>query len=83
MLNWLDWFLEDWVVDNHNLILEPSSLVDILTLRYDPLLKSNLPKKNWQDFEPINKIPNIAFIEKSICNDLEQKLKNFEGQKFV
>jgi len=68
-------------VENYNSILESSSLVDILTLRYDPSLKSNLPKKNWQDFKPINKVPNIEFIEKSICNALEQKLKNFKGQK--
>ena len=68
-------------MENYNLVLEPSSLVNILTLRYDPSIKPNLPKKTWKDFEPINEPPNTAFIEKSICNSIEQKLKTFEGEK--
>jgi len=68
-------------VENYNLVLEPSSLVNILTLRYDPSIKPNLPKKTWKDFEPINESPNTAFIEKSICDSIEQKLKTFEGKK--
>ena len=68
-------------MENYNLVLEPSSLVNILTLRYDPSIKPNLPKKTWKDFEPINEPANTAFIEKSICNSIEQKLKIFEGEK--
>ena len=68
-------------MENYNLVLEPSSLVNILTLRYDPSIKPNLPKKTWKDFEPINESPNTAFIEKSICDSIEQKLKTFEGKK--
>ncbi|MCH7648815.1 MAG: hypothetical protein IIA83_09435 [Thaumarchaeota archaeon] len=60
-------------MENYNPVLEPSLLVNILTLRYDPSIKSNLPKKIWKDFEPIDKSPSVAFIEKSICNSLEQK----------
>ena len=56
-------------------------MINILTLRYDPSIKPNLPKKTWKDFEPINESPNTAFIEKSICDSIEQKLKTFEGKK--
>ena len=66
---------------NYNSPLEPSSFVNILTLRYDPSIKPNLPKKTWKDFVSINESPSIEFIEKSICNSIEQKLKTFEGQK--
>ena len=68
-------------MENYNPALEPSSLVNILTLRYDPSIESNLPKKTWKDFEPIDESPNIEFIENSICNSLEQKLKTFKGEK--
>ena len=66
---------------NYNSPLEPSSFVNILTLRYDPSIKPNLPKKTWKDFVSINESPSIEFIEKSICNSIEQKLKTFEDQK--
>jgi len=68
-------------VGNYSSPLEPSSFVNILTLRYDPSIKPNLPKKTWKDFVSINESPSIEFIEKSICNSIEQKLKTFEGQK--
>ena len=68
-------------MENYSSPLEPSSFVNILTLRYDPSIKPNLPKKTWKDFVSINESPSIEFIEKSICNSIEQKLKTFEGQK--
>ena len=68
-------------MENYNSVLESSSLVNILTLRYDPLIESNLPKKTWKDFESIDETPNILFIENSICDSLEQKLKTFKGEK--
>ena len=68
-------------MENYNPVLKPSSLVNVLTLRYDPSIESKLPKKTWKDFESINESPNIAFIENSICNSLEQKLKTYEGEK--
>ena len=68
-------------MENYNPVLKPSSLVNVLTLRYDPSIESKLPKKTWKDFESINESPNIAFIENSICNRLEQKLKTYEGEK--
>ena len=67
-------------MENSNYTIEPSSLVNTLTLRYDPSIKPNLPKKTWRDFETINESPNIEFIEKSICNVIEQKLKTSNRQ---
>ena len=58
-----------------------SSIVDTLTLRYDRTIIPNLPKKTWKDFETFNKKLNFEDIEKSICNDIEQKLNNFDGEK--
>ena len=58
-----------------------SSIVDTLTLRYDRTIIPNLPKKTWKDFETFNKKLNFEDIEKSICNDIEQKLNNFDGKK--
>ena len=44
-----------------------SSITDILTLRYDPSLTPNLPKKSWNDFVTNNDIPNLDTIENLIC----------------
>jgi len=68
-------------VENNNSLLNPSSLVNILTLRYDPNLKPNLSKKTWNDFESTKNSLSIDSIEKSICDDLEQKIKNTNQNK--
>ena len=56
------------------------SLVNILTLRYDPLIKPNLPKKTWKDFTTTNRL-TTEFIEKSIMNEIEQKLDSYNHKK--
>jgi len=61
--------------------INPSSVVDILTLRYDPSIKPNLPIKTWKDFQPTIHSPNISQIEKSICNYIQQKLEKFQDEK--
>ena len=68
-------------MDNRNLTLQPLSMINILTLRYDPSIKTNLPTKTWKDFQPKNNPPSIEFIEKSICYSIEQTLKKFDEQK--
>ena len=45
--------------------VKPHSITNILTLRYDPSIKPNLPKKTWSDFKPSIQKPSIEFIEKS------------------
>jgi len=67
-------------VDSNPQTISPLSLVNILTLRYDPTINPNLPKKNFQDFSPTEQ-PNIKSIEKSICNNIEQKLDSCDNQK--
>ena len=61
--------------------LPNSSLVNILTLRYDPSLKPNLPIKTSNDFEINDDIPDTEFIEKTICENIEQNLEKFTGEK--
>ena len=61
--------------------INPSSVVDILTLRYDPSIKPNLPIKTWKDFQPTIHSPNISQIEESICNYIQQKLEKFQDEK--
>ena len=68
-------------MENSNSTINPSSLVNILTLRYDPNLKSNLPIKTSNDFKStIESIP-IDSIEKSILNYIEQKLETYSNEK--
>ena len=58
-----------------------SSITDILTLRYDPSLTPNLPKKSWNDFVTNNDIPNLDTIENLISKNIKQNLENFNGKK--
>ena len=68
-------------MENNNLPINSSSLVNILTLRYDSNLKPNLPKKTSHDFQPNNKTTDIDLIEKSIVSDIEKKLETFDDEK--
>ena len=54
--------------------ISSSSIVNILTLRYDQSINPNLPKKTWKDFEPIAEAPNLDLIENSILQEVENKL---------
>ena len=51
--------------------INPSSIVNILTLRYDTSINPNLSKKTWKDFEPIDEPVNPTSIENSICDEIE------------
>ena len=65
----------------HNLSVNPSSLVNILTLRYDPSITPNLPRKTWEDFVPTENSLNSEIIEKSICSSIAKKIEKFNGKK--
>ena len=54
---------------------EPSAITNILTLRYDPSITPNLPRKTWNDFKPLIEKPSIEFIEKSIAKTLRKQLE--------
>ena len=59
----------------NSLSLQPSSVTNILTLRYDPSITPNLPRKTWKDFKPSIEQPSIEFIEKSIAKTLRKQLE--------
>ena len=61
--------------------INPSSLVNILTLRYDPSIKPNLPPKNSKDFLTGDNHTDIQYFENLICNEIENKLKNLDEKK--
>ena len=61
--------------------ISSSSIVNILTLRYDPSINPNLPKKTWKDFESTNGSPNLDFIENSILEEIETKLKSINSKE--
>tara|TARA_Y100000996_G_scaffold415287_1_gene409169 strand:- start:2688 stop:3905 length:1218 start_codon:yes stop_codon:yes gene_type:complete len=62
----------------NNPIINPSSIVNILTLRYDPNLTPNLPIKTRNDFSPNIQSADINLIEKSISNYIKQKTENLD-----
>ena len=62
-------------METSNPSLNPSSIVNILTLRYDSTISPNLPKKSWKDFETNNESPNIEKIETLISKDISMKLE--------
>ena len=64
--------------DTSSLLLDPSIIRNILTLRYDPRQKSPLPKLTWNDFLANNEKPSLELIEKLIKNYLQEKIKNPE-----
>ena len=68
-------------MDNNNPIINPSSIVNILTLRYDPNLKPNLPVKTPNDFLPNESRMNTEFIENSISDYIKEKLHDYDGNE--
>lgn len=55
--------------------LESSSIVDILTLRYNPMQKPLLQRLTSKDFEPTNLEPSVEYIEKSIKDSIQEKFR--------
>jgi len=68
-------------VEDFNSALNASSIVNILTLRYDPSINPNLPKKTWKDFESSNDVPNILFIETQIEQEIKEKIDSLKSKK--
>jgi asparagine synthase (glutamine-hydrolysing) len=68
-------------VETSNKLTNASSIVDILTLRYDLSLSPNLPKKSWNDFVSNNDNPSLDKIENLISLDIHQKLEKFNTKK--
>ncbi|RZD42656.1 MAG: asparagine synthase [Thaumarchaeota archaeon] len=68
-------------METFNPKINPSSIVDILTLRYDPSIIPNLPKKEWIDFKSNNMPPNIELIENLILKDISKNLELLNPKK--
>jgi len=68
-------------VESSNPKINHSSIVDILTLRYDPSIIPNLPKKTWNDFKSKDITPNIELIENLILKDISEKLELLNPKK--
>ena len=68
-------------METSNPTLNSSSVVNILTLRYDPSISPNLPKKTWKDFETINQPPDIELIQNLISRDISEKIESFNAKK--
>ena len=64
-----------------NFQLESSSIVNILTLRYDPNLTPILPKKNWNDVETKNHVLDISLIENLISNNISETIDSLHAKK--
>ena len=61
--------------------IKPSLITNILTLRYDPSIKPNLPKKIWSDLKPSIQKPSIEVIEKSIQGTIKAQLNALSVKK--
>jgi asparagine synthase (glutamine-hydrolysing) len=68
-------------VENNTEINKPS-LVNILTLRYDPSIKPNLFPKSPKDFSIDESPVSIQDIEDSICGEMQNKLDSI-GDKEI
>ncbi|RZD38561.1 MAG: asparagine synthase [Thaumarchaeota archaeon] len=68
-------------METSNTTLNSSSIVNILTLRYDSTITPNLPKKTWKDFQVIDEPPNIKLIENLICKGISEKLESLNSKK--
>ena len=68
-------------METFNSKINSSSIVDILTLRYDPSIVPNLPKKTWNDFKSDNVIPNTELIENLILKDISKNLESLNPKK--
>ena len=67
-------------MDNYTEI-NKSSLVNILTLRYDPTIKPDLHPKTHNDFVFNESSIGIQNIEDIICEEIENKLDLFGDDK--
>jgi len=54
--------------------LKPDEITNILTLRYDPFLKSKLPILTWKNFTGNNAKPSLDDIQNIIQNSLRNKI---------
>jgi len=62
--------------------VDPSTIRNILTLRYDPNQQSSLPVLTWKDFTPTN-TASCEMIEKYMGDYLQAKIEHFGIKKIT
>lgn len=60
----------------NNLTPDGLTISNILTLRYNPTQNSILPKLKESDFTPTNPSPSLDFIQKTMENEIKNKIQN-------
>ena len=65
----------------NNTEINKSSLVNILTLRYDPSIKPNLLPKSPKDFSVDESPVSIQDIDDSICGEMQNKLDSIRDKE--
>ena len=68
-------------MESNSLSPEPSSITNILTLRYDPSITPNLPRKTSNDFKLPHEENSIKFIENTIVKTLRRQLDTSSVRK--
>jgi asparagine synthase (glutamine-hydrolysing) len=68
-------------VEISNKSLNSSSVVDILTLRYDLSISPNLPKKLWNDFVTNEEKLDLNFIENIISKNIKENIEKLNTKK--
>ena len=71
------------MVDSNSLdinSLDIKSIVNILTLRYDPTITPNLTPKNWKDFVSDDKPISYENIEDMISEEISKKIDHIGSQ---
>ena len=68
-------------METSNKSISPSSVTDILTLRYDLSLPSNLPKKSWSDFVSTEENLNLDFVENLISKNIKNNIEKSNIKK--
>ena len=63
------------------ILVNPTAICNILTLRYNPEIKPLLPIKTWKDFQPDNAVISIEHIENTISGLLKQKIESNKIKK--
>ena len=61
---------------SNSISISEDSIKNILTLRYNPKLSSNLPKLTIDDFDQTNNDDSIEFIKKSMKNTLKNSIND-------
>ena len=66
-----------------SIVPDANTIVNILTLRYNPTQKPLLPKLSWNDFTPTNTNPSVDFIQKTMESEFKAKIRSDDDKVAV